>query len=200
MSEPVITYSAPVGRWPTGSRERLQQTALALFVERGYEQTSVADIASRSGVTERTFYRHFGEKREVLFDGGHLLESSIVEHLADCPPDVPPLDSVIRALQTTTDEFFADRRPFSRTRQSVIDANPELQERELLKMASLTDAIADGLRGRGADDTAARLAAETGVAIFKVSFAHWVGEAADQELSAVIGRRLADLRAMTATD
>ncbi|GAB88892.1 TetR/AcrR family transcriptional regulator [Gordonia rhizosphera] len=184
-----------MGRWPTGSRERLQGAALALFVERGYDETSVADIAARAGVTERTFYRHFGDKREVLFDGGHSLENAIVESLASCPPDLPPLDAIGQALDHAAARFFDDPRlPFARERQSVIGANPELQERESLKMTSLTAAVSRCLQTRGSDETTARLAAEMGIGVFKVAFACWVAPGNTEPLTTHLRESLTRLR------
>ncbi|GAA3718041.1 TetR family transcriptional regulator [Gordonia hankookensis] len=187
-----------MGRWPTGSRERLQQAALALFVEKGFDQTSVSDIASRAGVTERTFYRQFGEKREVLFDGGESLQLAITEHLSTSPPDERPLEAAERALMHAATEFFSDRLPFARKRQSVIDANPELQERELLKMASLVDAIRDSLASRDVPETASRLAAEMGVAAFKVAFGRWIDPANGRSLADLIRDCLDEMRDVAA--
>ncbi|MFW0794060.1 TetR family transcriptional regulator [Gordonia sp. CPCC 205515] len=197
MSVSVITYPRRVGRWPTGSRERLQLAALDLFIERGYESTSVADIAARAGVTERTFYRHFGDKREVLFDGGHALEHAMIDALDAAPPDLPPLAAVDTAIRAAATLFFADRLPWSRRRQTVIDANPELQERELLKMASLSDALAARLQARGSAAVDARLAAEAGVTVFKVSFTEWVASETTSELTDIIGDSFRRLRAVS---
>lgn len=175
---------------------RLQMAALDLFVDHGYESTSVADIASRAGVTERTFYRHFGDKREVLFDGGHALEHAMVDALDDAPAELSPLDAVGTAIRAAATAFFTDRLPWSRRRQAVIDANPELQERELLKMATLTDALTTRLLARGVSPVDARLAAEAGVAVFKVSFAEWVAADNDRDLTEVIADSFDRLRAV----
>ncbi|MGC4963016.1 TetR family transcriptional regulator [Gordonia sp. DT101] len=187
-----------MGRWPTGSRERLQRAALTLFVEKGFDQTSVADISSRAGVTERTFYRQFGEKREVLFDGGKSLELTITEHLSTSPAEERPLEAAEHALVHAATEFFSGRLPFARQRQSVIDANPELQERELLKMASLVDAIRDSLESRDTPDIAARLAAEMAVAAFKVAFGSWIDRANDRSLADLIRTCLDEMRDVAA--
>ncbi len=155
----------------------------------------MADIAGRAGVTERTFYRHFGDKREVLFDGGHALEHSIVESLAACPPDLPPLDAIAQALDHAAAQLFGDPRlPFARERQSVIGANPELQERESLKMTSLTAAVSRALQTRGSDETTARLAAEMGIGVFKVAFARWVAPDNTEPLTTHLHASLAQLR------
>lgn len=169
--------------------------ALELFVERGFDKTSVADIAERAEVTERTFYRHFGDKREVLFDGGNGLQDAAVAALGSVPPDADPLESVGRALEAAVTAFFTpERQPFSRRRQTVIDANPELQERELFKLATLTQALAAGLRARGADDTTAQLAAEMAITAFKSAFSHWIDRTDGESIATLFRDALDDVR------
>ncbi|ROZ89313.1 TetR/AcrR family transcriptional regulator [Gordonia sp. OPL2] len=188
-----------MGRWPTGSRDRLREAALSLFAERGYEGTSVADIAESAGVTERTFYRQFGDKREVLFDSEHTLEHAIVERLLACPLDMAPLDAIGRALDEAVGTFFADRLPSSRLRQTIIDANPELQEREALKMASLTDAVSKAFVSQGLDPTTASLTAEMGIAVFTIAFANWVSPGNTEPLAVLLRVAMTRLREVAAT-
>ena len=171
---------------------------MGLFAERGYEGTSVADIAERAGVTERTFYRQFGDKREVLFDSEHTLEHAIVEQLAACPPGMAPLDAVGRALDEAVGTFFVDRLPSSRLRQTIIDANPELQEREALKMVSLTDAVTKAFVSQGLDATSASLTAEMGIAVFKTAFANWVSPGNTEPLAALLRVAMERLRGVAA--
>ncbi len=171
---------------------------MGLFAERGYEGTSVADIAERAGVTERTFYRQFGDKREVLFDSEHTLEHAIVEQLAACPPGMAPLDAVGRALDEAVGTFFVDRLPSSRLRQTIIDANPELQEREALKMVSLTDAVTKAFVSQGLDATSASLTAEMGIAVFKIAFANWVSPGNTEPLAALLRVAMERLRGVAA--
>lgn len=169
--------------------------ALDLFVERGFDKTSVADIAERAEVTERTFYRHFGDKREVLFDGGAGLRDAAMSALDSVAPDVGPLEAVGDALEAAVTAFFTrERQPFSRRRQTVIDANPELQERELFKMATLTAALTAGLCDRGVDETTARLAAEMGITAFNSAFAQWIDEDDGRAMDVLIRAALDDVR------
>lgn len=169
--------------------------ALDLFVERGFDKTSVADIAERAEVTERTFYRHFGDKREVLFDGGAGLRDAAMSALDSVAPDVGPLEAVGDALEAAVAAFFTmERQPFSRRRQTVIDANPELQERELFKMATLTAALTAGLCDRGVDETTARLAAEMGITAFNSAFAQWIDEDDGRAMDVLIRAALDDVR------
>src|SRR2546423_81972 len=170
-----------MSRWQSNPRGRLEQAAMDLFTERGFDQTTVADIAARAGLTERTFFRHFTDKREVLFQGGQYLEEQMVGALAAAPPTATPLAAVAAALTAAATMFDGEgRQERSRMRQHIIDANPELQEREVGKLARLGAALADGLRARGVPDPAARLAADIGIAVFYAAFEQWVrGDAGD---------------------
>jgi len=161
-----------MGRWEPDARGRLWAAALELYLERGYEQTTVADIAERAGVTARTFFRHFADKREVLFAGGRVLEEHVIAALDSMPASATPLTAAVRALEAA-DEVITDRE-YARRRNAVIAANAELQERELIKLAALSAALAGGLRRRGVAEPTASLAAETAVAVFRVAFARWV--------------------------
>ncbi len=120
-----------MGRWKPDSRGRLQEAALALYSERGFDQTTAAQIAARAGLTERTFYRHFADKREVLFGGSALLQERIVAGVTRAPAGDGPLDAVCRGLDAAAAMLGEFRRDLSRQRQAVIAANPELREREL---------------------------------------------------------------------
>ncbi len=170
---------------------------MELYVERGFEQTTVAEIAQRAGLTARTFFRYFTDKREVLFAGSALLEEHLVGALESVPAAASPMAAVAAALDAAA-ALLGQRRDFSRRRQSVIAANAELRERELIKMASLSAALATGLRGRGVADSDASLAAEAGIAVFRVAFERWVDEPTDRGLATVMRESLGQLRALTA--
>jgi AcrR family transcriptional regulator len=184
-----------MGRWEPNASGRLRAAALELYVERGYEQTTVAEIAARAGLTARTFFRHFADKREVLFAGSPL-QDTLVSALDVAPGSASPMEVVAAALDAAS-EVLTDRE-FSQRRQLVINANAELQERELIKLATLSAALADGLRRRGVPDPTARLAAEAGIAVFRVAFERWVGEPEDRGLARVLRESFDELRALTA--
>jgi AcrR family transcriptional regulator len=184
-----------MGRWEPNASGRLREAALELYVERGYEQTTVAEIAARAGLTARTFFRHFADKREVLFARSPL-QDVLVTALEAAPASASPMEAVAAALDAAAD-VLTDRE-FSRRRQLVINANAELQERELIKLATLAAALADGLRGRGVPDPTARLAAEAGIAVFRVAFERWVGEPEDRGLARVMREAFDELRTLTA--
>lgn len=187
-----------MGRWEPDARGRLERAALALYLERGFDQTTVADIADRAGLTERTFFRHFGDKREVLFRGDELART-MATALDAVPRSVPALDAAAAALASTSD-FFDGRRPYARQRQAVIAANSALQERELIKLASMATTIGDALQRRGVAEPAASLTAQAGVAIFRVAFERWLDDPAERGLDTHIRDALALLRSVAAED
>ena len=186
-------------RWEPNARGRLEHAALALYGERGFENTTVAEIAERAGLTERTFFRHYADKREVLFAGGDALQELLVSTVADAPDSLSPIDAVAAALQAAG-ALLQERREYARQRQAVIAASAELRERELIKLASLASAIADTLRRRGVTDPAASLSAEAGIAVFKIAFERWVQETNRQDLPRLIRGSLDELRAVTAAN
>jgi AcrR family transcriptional regulator len=155
---------------------------MELYAERGYEQTTVAEIAQRAGLTARTFFRYFADKREVLFAGSDALGEQLDAALAAAPASATPLAAVAAALGAVAD-LIGEDRDFSRRRQSVIAANAELQERELIKLAGWSAALAGGLVRRGVDEPTASLAAQTGVAAFRVAFERWLADPGDRSLA-----------------
>jgi AcrR family transcriptional regulator len=140
---------------------------LELFGERGFDRTTVAQIAQRAGLNERSFYRYFTDKREVLFRGGDELESHLTKALREAPPDEGPLDAVLAAIAGAGVVF----RPIEllRIRERVINANPQLRERELIKMDTIYAALMSALRERGADETTARLATDMGMSVWRAA-------------------------------
>ena len=196
MSVAVINYDRGMGRWEPNARGRLQQAAMELFIERGFEQTTVTEIAERAGLTQRTFFRHFADKREVLFAGSERLRDVMVDALASAPESAAPIDAVAAALQAAG-ATLQEGGEFPRRRQAVISANAELQERELIKLASLAAALADALRARGVADPAASLAAEAGIAVFRIAFARWVTDPSPRDFPPVIRESLEELKAVT---
>lgn len=155
------------------ARVRLQQAAVELFRERGYDRTTAAEIAGRAGVTERTFFRHFPDKREVLFDGQAVLVDALKASIAEAPAELAPLDTLFRAFGSVT-SLLEDNRSFSKPRQEVISATPALHERELSKLEALSDALAHALQARGVPELAAALAARAGMASFAHATLAWL--------------------------
>jgi AcrR family transcriptional regulator len=186
-----------MSRWEPDARGRLEQAALALYGERGFEQTTVAEIAKRAGLTERTFFRHFADKREVLFWGAGVLQEYLVSTVASAPDSAAPIDAVAAAVEAAG-ALLQERRESARQRQAVIAANAELRERELIKLASLASALAGALRQRGVAEPAASLAAEAGIAVFRIGFERWITETSQADLPQLIRDSLDELKAVTA--
>jgi AcrR family transcriptional regulator len=201
MTAAVITrYDRTMGRWEPNARGRLEQAALELYRERGFDSTTVAEIAERAGLTERTFFRHYADKREVLFGGAGALQEMLVSGVRAAPAELPAMEAIIAALAAAADGMFEERRDFARQRQAVIASNAELQEREVVKLAKLAVAIGGALRERGVSDPAASLAAESGIAIFKIAFERWTGEttASGPSLAQLIRASMDELSVVTA--
>ncbi|HEY5265724.1 MAG TPA: TetR family transcriptional regulator [Acidimicrobiales bacterium] len=186
-----------MGRWEPDARGRLEQAALKLYIERGFEQTTVAEIAKLAGLSERTFFRYFADKREVLFWGAGALQELLVKGVANAPYSASPIDAVAAALEMAG-ALLQERREGALLRQTVIDANAELQERELIKLALLASAIAEALRRRGAKDPAASLSAEAGIVVFKIAFERWINPKNKRDLAQLIRESLDELKDVTA--
>lgn len=195
MSQCDVGYHRRMARWQPDARGRLEAAAFELFRERGFEQTTVADIAARAGLDKRTFYRLFGDKREALFSGSGRVEEVLVQAVTET--DAGPFEAVVAAFRRVAEELFADRLELVRARQAIIESSPELQERELRKAGSLAAAVTAALRARGLDETTATLATESGATVFRVAYARWVAPGSDAPLSDLIAEVAAELRAIT---
>jgi AcrR family transcriptional regulator len=187
-----------MARWQPNPSERLVAAALELFEERGYENTTVIEIAERAGLTKSTFFRHFPDKREVLFGGG-AMTGLLVGGIAAAPAGAGPLEAVAHALDVIGREAFTpDRREFGARRQAVIAANPELREREALKGLGLTASMIDALERRGIPGLPARVAAELGALAWKIAYERWSDTTNDEEFSELARRTLTEVQAASA--
>ncbi|MEV5652446.1 TetR family transcriptional regulator [Nocardia sp. NPDC052254] len=178
------------------ARRRLQQAALELYRERGFDRTTTAEIAARAGVTERTFFRHFPDKREVLFDGESALREVMTEAVAEAPEGLAPLD-ILRRVFATAGQRIEQNRSFTEPRFEVIAATPALRERDLAKHASLVEAVAQALRQRGVDARSADLATRAGWAVFDRAARDWIDDPG-QSMSVHLDRAFEDLRGLIA--
>jgi AcrR family transcriptional regulator len=183
-----------MGRWEPDARGRLARAALELYVERGFDQTTVAEIAERAGLTKRTFFRHYADKRDVLFAGTAPLREVVVRAVTEAPASLPPFAAVSLGLEAAA-ELIQERAEDVKMRQTVIDAHLELQERELVKLAALAAGVTAALRERGLDAWSARLAAEAGTAAFRVAFARWIANSAEGPLTHVVRESVEELTA-----
>lgn len=186
-----------MARWEPDAVGRMQQAAAELFEERGYENTTVAEIAERAGLTKRTFFRYFPDKREVLFWGSEDLQELVASAVLTAPEAAGAMEAAGDGLRTAG-ALFDEIGERAWRRHRIVGASPELQERELVKLAALGDAVAASLRQRAVDDTTATLTAHLAVTVFRVAFDRWATGASGRSLIDTIDTTLRDLRALTA--
>ncbi|MFI7451507.1 TetR family transcriptional regulator [Nonomuraea sp. NPDC049714] len=189
-----------MGRWQSGARERLEQAALDLFLKQGFTETTVPQITARAGLTTRTFFRYFADKREVLFAGEESVPELVARFMAEAPPSLGPMELITEGLAPTAAEIFKGRSlDYLLRRRAAIDAEPALQERELRKSSLMSEALEQGFRDRGVDDLTARLAAEIAVTTFRIAVTRWLDQHGDPDLPATINQTLAAMRHLTNT-
>lgn len=187
-----------MSRWAPNARERLETAALDLFVESGYEETTVAQIADRAGLNRATFFRHFADKREVLFGGEDVLSGLFADAIRAASPDATLIDCLQAALAAAEVVMTPHRRATAARRVLVVAANSELQERGLLKHARIANSITAALRERGADELTTRLGAEVGMLAFSVALGRWMEANDDEPFSPFAAAALSDLQARAA--
>jgi AcrR family transcriptional regulator len=185
-------------RWQPDGRERLVVAALQLFSEQGYDETTVAEIAERAGLTKSTFFRHFPDKRDVLSAGQETLSRLLVEGIASAPPQATPLAAVAAGLERAAAAMGPVNRELAPRLQAVIATSTELQERYALKQVGFVAAMVGALRDRGIPESAASVAAELGALAFKQAYAAWVETDEDQDLADLSRGALDQLRATVA--
>jgi AcrR family transcriptional regulator len=181
-----------MARWQPDAQGRLQHAAMTLFIERGYADVTVAEIADQAGLTKRTFFNHFPDKREVLFAGAVDFEAGIVKHLTEAPSDLAPIDAAIAALTHSSVEL-AQYSDYARIRRDLIASSLELQERDLIKTTSLASAIAEALRQRNVPPRTATLTAQAAIAVFTTAYADWVDDSTE-DFNTMMQRSLTEFR------
>ncbi|MFI1916989.1 TetR family transcriptional regulator [Nocardia sp. NPDC020380] len=185
-------------RWEPNARERLMRAALTLFAERGYENTTVIDIVERAGLGKTTFFRYFRDKREVLFGGDSRVDLLGTE-IAAAPPSATPLEALAAALTAAGKErFTSERRETLTLRQAVIDANPELLEREALKNLTLVTSMTTALEKRGVSGLTASVIAQLGALTIDITYKRWIDPANTEDFTTLVERTLTEVRAAAA--
>ncbi|SNY34958.1 DNA-binding transcriptional regulator, AcrR family [Paractinoplanes atraurantiacus] len=182
-----------MSRWRPGARERLEEAAIELFVEQGFAATTVPQITARAGLTTRTFFRHFADKREVLF-GGDEIPGMATRMIEQAPAGDDPMTVILDGLRAVTAARFEGRRDELRVRREIVRSDPGLRERDLRKRDSLRLAISAGFQARGIDPLRAALLAETAVMLLFVSFDEWLDQPGDRTLITIIEDALTALR------
>jgi AcrR family transcriptional regulator len=187
-----------MARWEPDARARLVSAALDLFNERGYDRTTVAEIAERAGLTKSTFFRHFPDKRDVLAAGQDALAQLLRQGIAAAPAGATPLAAVCSGLESAATAFTSFNRELAPRLKAAIAASVELQERNALKQIGLSAAMADGLQARGVPGPTAVLAAELGALAFKTAYARWAEPGEDRDLGTMACAALRELHAAAA--
>lgn len=176
-----------MARWAPATEERLQQAAMELFITRGFDQVTAAQIAEAAGTTERTFFRYFADKRDVLFQRQDAVVQAFVDGIHRAPASATPMQLVTAAVHSGAEIFPNDHRDNARTRQGIIASNPALLERERHKSAAIANGVSQALRERGLDDATAVLAGESAVTIFHLALTRWLDDAASRPLPVIAG-------------
>jgi AcrR family transcriptional regulator len=185
-------------RWDPQAAERLRDAAVELFLELGYDNVTVTQIAERAGLTRRTFSRYFTDKRDVLFAGSDELPPALAKAVLVADANLAPFDVVVAGL-TEVGSMLGDRfAPLAAQRRAIIATSPELQERGRTKFAEVSDALSKALTERGAEPVYATLLANVGVAIFQSAFNRWVDDPSTINLADRITEAANELRAGTA--
>ena len=186
-----------MSRWQPDARQRLQQAAIELFAEQGFAATTVPQITARAGLTTRTFFRHFADKREVIF-GGDEIPALATRLLAEAPPSLDPMTLIVGGLKTVAETRFEGRREEIRQRRDIIRSDEGLRERDLRKRAALGEAIKDGFVARGVGTATAALLAESTVTVLYVALDQWLDSSGDRTLFEIIGETFGSLQAVLA--
>jgi AcrR family transcriptional regulator len=187
-----------MGRWEPDAQQRLQRAAMELFAERGYGEVTVDEIARRAGLTKRSFFNHFSDKREVLFADAKDFEADVIRYLSEAGPGLAPVDAAIRAL-TRAGQDLARYGNVARFRRDLIASSTELQERNLIKMAALTSAIADTLSGPEIPARTAAFAAHAAVTVFGAAYDEWADDTT-ADFPALMHRALSDMSRAVSPD
>ncbi|BEP14108.1 TetR/AcrR family transcriptional regulator [Acidothermaceae bacterium B102] len=182
-----------MGRWDPDAGGRLQHSAMTLYLERGYEAVTTAEIAEHAGLKKRTYFRHFADKREVLFAGAEAFQSFVVDAVVHAGTDRAPMDVVITAL-ADSGTLLEPYRDYTRARRDLIASSTDLQERDLIKLASLTAAVAEALREREVEPLQATLTAQAGVAAFSTAYDLWADDDGTSDFGRLVHQTLDNLR------
>jgi AcrR family transcriptional regulator len=171
-----------MARWEPGTSRRLQEAALAIFVDAGFNDVTVADIAARAEVSERTFFRYFATKEEVLFGESDMLLAEIITAIRQAPHLATPAD-LVRAAITRLTQLFEPERGKHRQRSAVINAEPALRERDLLKQSVWVTAIVAELVRRQIDPVRAATLAGAATAGFRAAYNDWLATRSKRTLA-----------------
>lgn len=184
-----------MARWEPDARGRLLRAALDLFSERGYESTTAAQIAERAGLTKTTLFRHFADKREILFQGQEALTALARSGVESAPADASPFDAMTAGVLALCRMHAEEQRAIGRQIAPLLESSQELRERAIFKRAAITDALQGVLAERIGDDHAAGTLADLGIRAYYEGFDAWIASSVDTDLASMVTSELASYRA-----
>ena len=189
-----------MSRWEPGARSRLESAALELFAQHGFAATTVPQITAHAGLTTRTFFRHFADKREVLFWGENEIPKRIAAYFAQAPAELSSLALISTGLEDFAEQQFAGQHEYLRRRRSVVRTDESLLERELLKQHDLGTAVYGGFLARGLDPLDARVTADVSMSVFHIAIDRWLDDPVEHPLRDRVREALGSLRGFVAED
>ncbi|HEY2061612.1 MAG TPA: helix-turn-helix domain-containing protein [Amycolatopsis sp.] len=166
---------------------------MELYGEHGYDNVTVTQIAERAGITRRSYFRYFPDKREVLFAGSDRLPVAVADAVLASDVSESPLSAVLAAVGRVGAQLV-ELVEGSGARRAVIASSVELQERERTKFAAVTAAIRDALEQRGVESARARLVAQVAVVVFQNAFDQWVDGRGKRDFGSCLDAVSASLR------
>ncbi|WAE70924.1 TetR family transcriptional regulator [Streptomonospora nanhaiensis] len=182
-----------MARWNPGTQGRLEQAALELFTDHGYDNVTVARIAERAGITRRSFFRYFPDKREVLFGGSERLSAAVAQAVLAADADDAPVTAVFSAF-SQVGARLADYVDHAAERRAVIETSPDLQEGDRTKLADLAGAVGDALVQRGVEPGSARIVARVAAVFYQEAFERWVDAGGEEEFGSCLLAAAASLQ------
>ncbi|MDI3409258.1 TetR/AcrR family transcriptional regulator [Streptomyces cavernicola] len=183
-----------MGRWDVATHWRLANAATELFEERGYDAVTATHIAERAGVTRRSYFRYYADKREVMFAGTGQTPPELYQAVRAVCPGTPPLATALEALARVGSLLIAHQRNLAR-RRALIEAIPELKERDRTKLAELAEVVCAALTHRGADEDTARIVAQIALVAYENALARWLKAEGREDFASCIAAAATTLQA-----
>ncbi|HEX7662354.1 MAG TPA: TetR family transcriptional regulator [Pseudonocardiaceae bacterium] len=169
-----------MSRWDPDARGRLERAAIELFERQGFAETTVPQITERAGLTTRTFFRYFADKREVLFYGEDEVRSAFTEIIRGIPADLPPMALIRHALEEMAARIFGSRFDYLRSWRAIVASDEGLRERLLRKQELTTDTALAALRERGLDEPSADMIARLAAVVLQRALDEWLAQPTEQ--------------------
>ncbi|SFI59336.1 TetR/AcrR family transcriptional regulator [Bradyrhizobium sp. cf659] len=178
------------------TRERLKRAAMALFLERGFEATTIDDVAAAADVSRRSFFHYFASKEDVVAAWQEDAAAALVAGILARPADETMLTAAENAIAAAVKRIDpTEAAAMSRLKRD----NPALHARDQLKYEKLERALADGLAqrsGRKSDRLKARLVAMIATGAMRVGGESWICEGAREKPEAFVKRTFDAIRAI----